>query len=90
MAHKASGDREVLIFSLIYSNKLAYLQLIIVLDYESSPLKRCERGYLNQILANNLKKRVNEFIFRTRRILFKSFRRLVLQNTSSYICSISK
>ena len=51
MAHKASGDREVLIFLLIYSNKLAYLQLIIVLDYESSPLKSHERGYLNQIFS---------------------------------------
>ena len=36
-----------MVLILIYSNKLAYLQLIIVLDYVSSPPKSHERGYLN-------------------------------------------
>ena len=34
-----AGDREFLIYLLIYSNKLAYLQLITVLVYRSSPPK---------------------------------------------------
>ena len=33
------GDREVLIYLLIYSIKSAYLQLMTVLVYRSSPLK---------------------------------------------------
>ena len=49
---KNYGAREVvglefLIYLLIYSEKLAYLQVITVLVYGSSPLKSHERGYLN-------------------------------------------
>ena len=38
-----AGDREFLIYLLIYSNKLAYLQLITVLVYRSSPPKSWAR-----------------------------------------------
>ena len=74
MVREGTRDREFLTYPLIYSNKLAYFQLISVLE------------------------RVNEFSFRTcnltknelflrffwtfSRILFKSFRGLLLQNTS--------
>ena len=47
MAREGSGDREFLIYLLIYSNKLAYLQLITVLVYRSRPHKSHEQGYLN-------------------------------------------
>ena len=40
-------DHEFMIYLLIYSNKLAYLQLITVLVYGSSPPKSHEQGYLN-------------------------------------------
>ena len=47
MAVEAAGDREILIYLLIYSNKLAYLQLITVfVDGNSSP-KSHEHDYLN-------------------------------------------
>ena len=39
MAREGTEDREFFIYSLIYSNKLAYLQLIKVLIYRSSPPK---------------------------------------------------
>ena len=39
MAREGTEDREFLIYSLIYSNKLAYLQLITVLVCRNSPLK---------------------------------------------------
>ena len=39
MAREGTGDRELLIYLLIYSNKLAYLQLIPVLVYRSNPPK---------------------------------------------------
>ena len=93
-------ERELLILSLIYSNKLAYLQRITVLVYRKSPPKSHEKGYLNQTFRKICK---NEFVFKTcsftkkklllryfSRILFKSFRILLLQNTSSHICSNSK
>ena len=58
MARKGTGDREFLKYSLIYSNKLAYLQLITVLVYGNSPPKSHERGYLNQTFSKNLEKYV--------------------------------
>ena len=39
MAREGTEDREFFIYLLIYSNKLAYLQLITVLVYRSSPPK---------------------------------------------------
>ena len=47
MAREGTGDREFLIYSLIYLKKLAYLQLITVLVYGNSPSKSHEQGYLN-------------------------------------------
>ena len=47
MTREGAGNREFLIYLLIYSNKLAYLQLITVLVYRSSPPKSHEQGYLN-------------------------------------------
>ena len=47
MAREGAGDCGCLIYLLIYSNKLAYLQLITVLVYRSSPPKNHEQGYLN-------------------------------------------
>ena len=52
----AYGDCEVLIYLLIYSNRLAYLQLIKVLVYRRSPPKTHEQGYLN--FSKNLEKSV--------------------------------
>ena len=46
IVREGTRDREFFIYSLINSNKLAYLQLITV--YGDSPLKRHEKGYLNQ------------------------------------------
>ena len=45
MAREDTGDREFLIYQLIYSNKLAYLQLITVLVVGNSPPKSHEQGY---------------------------------------------
>ena len=42
MAREGAGDHEFLIYLLIYSNKLAYLQLITVLIYGNSPPKSPE------------------------------------------------
>ena len=47
MASEGTRDREFLIYSIIYSNKLAYLQLITVLLYEYSLPKSDEKDYLN-------------------------------------------
>ena len=47
MALEAAVDREILIYLLIYSNKLAYLQLITVLVYGNSSPKSHEQDYLN-------------------------------------------
>ena len=44
MAREGAGDRELLIY--LYSNKLAYLQLIIVSVYGNSSPKSHEQGYL--------------------------------------------
>ena len=84
MAVEAAGDREILIYLLIYSNKLAYLQLITVLVYENSSPKSHEQDYLN--FQQKLWK-ISKFIYRKctfaknelflryfLRILFKSFR----------------
>ena len=56
MAREGTEDREFLIYSLIYSNKLAYLQLITVLIYGNSPPKSHEKGYLNQFFNKSLEK----------------------------------
>ena len=56
MAHEGTKDREFLIYLLTYSNKLAYLQLIKVLVYRSSPLKSHGQGYPN--FSKNLEKYV--------------------------------
>ena len=46
MAREGGGDCGFLIYLLIYLNKFAYLQLITVFVYRSSPPKRHEEGYL--------------------------------------------
>ena len=56
MAHEGAGDTEFFMYWLIYSNKLAYLQLIKVLVYRSSPAESHEQGYLN--FSKNLEKYV--------------------------------
>ena len=58
MVRERIGDREFFIYSLIYSSKLAYLQLITVLVYRFSPPKSHEKGYLNQTFSKNLEKYV--------------------------------
>ena len=47
VAHERVEDREILIYLLIYSNKLAYLQPITVLVYGNSSPKSHEQDYLN-------------------------------------------
>ena len=47
MVREGAGDRESLIYLLIYSNKLAFLQLITVLVYQNFPPKSHEQRYLN-------------------------------------------
>ena len=47
MAPEGAGDREFLIYLLIYSNKLAYVKLTTVLIYVSIPPKGHEQSYLN-------------------------------------------
>ena len=64
MTREGAGDREFLIYLLIYSNKLAYLQLVTGLVYRSSPPKSHGQGYLN-FYQKPWQIRVNEFIFRT-------------------------
>ena len=44
MARKGAGDLEFLICLLIYSNKLAYLRILKVLVYRSSPPKSYKQG----------------------------------------------
>ena len=44
VAREGAGGREFLIYLLIYLNKLAYLQLITVLVYRSSPPKSNTRA----------------------------------------------
>ena len=46
------------VFSLIYSNKLAYLQLRTVLVYTNSLPKSHEKDYLNQTFSTNLEQYV--------------------------------
>ena len=58
MALGGTEGREFFIYALIYSNKLAYLQLVTVLVYENSPLKSHEKDYLNQAFSKNLEKYV--------------------------------
>ena len=43
MASKGTENGEILIYLLIYSNKLAYLQLITLLLYGNSPPKSHEQ-----------------------------------------------
>ena len=47
MALEAARDGEILIYLLIYSNRLAYLHLITVLVYRNIPPKSHEQDYLN-------------------------------------------
>ena len=44
MTREGAGDRELLIYSLIDSNKLAYLQLVTGLVYRGSPPKVTDRS----------------------------------------------
>ena len=61
IARKGAGDRETLIYLLIYSNKLAYLQLITVFVCGNSSPKSHEQDYLN--FQQKLWK-ISEFSFR--------------------------
>ena len=57
MARKGAGDRGFLIYSFIYSNKLAYLQLLTVFVYGNNLPKIHEKGYLqNQVRSKFLEK----------------------------------
>ena len=56
MAGEGTRGHQFQIYLLIYSNKLACLQLIIVLVYRSNLPKSHEQGYLN--LRKNLEKHV--------------------------------
>ena len=47
MTNEGDGDREFLMYLLIYSNKLAYLQPVTGFVYRSSPPKSHGQGYLN-------------------------------------------
>ena len=59
MARKGAGDRGFLIYSFIYSNKLAYLQLLTVFVYGNNLPKIHEKGYLqNQARSKILEKYV--------------------------------
>ena len=58
LVRKGAGDRGFLIYSLIYSNKLAYLQLIKVLVYGKSPPNSHEKCNLNQTFSKNLEEYV--------------------------------
>ena len=102
MVQKRTWECKFVLYLLIYSNKLAYLQLKTVLVYRTIPPKSHEQDYLH-ILQRPWKIRMNKFIFRTcnltknevflryfSMILFNSFRGSLLRNTSLYICSNSK
>ena len=56
MAREGARDHEFLIYSLIYLNKLAYLQLITVSVYGNSPPKSHEKVCLNQAFRKSLEK----------------------------------
>ena len=103
MAHERTWVPGFLIYPLIYSNKLTYLQLTRVGLWKQSSQKSWTR--LLRLLTKNLKNTFleYEFIFTTcnltknevflryfLRILFKSFRGLLLRNTLLYIYSNSK
>ena len=45
LADERAKDREFFIYLLVYSNKLAYLQLIRALVYGSGPSKNHGQGY---------------------------------------------
>ena len=62
MTREGCGNCGFFIFLSIYSNKLAYLQLITVLVERSSPPKSHEQGYLN--FSKNLEEyvRMNSFL----------------------------
>ena len=47
MAREGAAENYFLIYLMIYSNKLAYLQLITVLVYGNSSPKSHEQGFLN-------------------------------------------
>ena len=50
MAQDGTGDRDLLVYLLIYSNKLVYLQLTTVLVYGSNPM-------LLKLLTKTMKKK---------------------------------
>ena len=88
MALEAARDGEILIYLLIYSNRLAYSHLTTVLVYRNSPPKSHEQDYLNfqqklwkisGFIFTRYKFTKNELFLRYfLRILFKSFRGLLL------------
>ena len=59
-----SQHHKFLIYSLLHSNNLAYLQLITVLVYGSSPPKSHEKDCVNQTFSKNFEKYVlmNSFL----------------------------
>ena len=63
MAREGARDHVFLIYSLIYLNKLAYLQLITVSVYGNSPSKSHEKGYVNQSFSKTLEKYVKMNLF---------------------------
>ena len=74
IVREGTRDREFLIYPLIYSNKLAYLQLISVLERVNELIFRTCNLTKNELFLR--------FFWTFSRILFKSFRGLLLQNTS--------
>ena len=71
MTHEGTEDREFLIYLLIFTNKLAYLQLWTVLVYGNSPPKTHEKGYLNQTFSKILEKYVQMNSFLEAAVLLK-------------------
>ena len=88
MVREVARDRETLIYLLIYSNKLASLQLIAVLVYENSSTKSHKQYYINfqqklwkisEFISTRYNVTKNEpFLRYLLRILFESFRGLLL------------
>ena len=89
MERKGAEDCEFLIYLLVCSTKLSYLQLITVLIYGNGSPKSHEQGYLN-FQQKLWKIRLNEFLSRTcnftkselflryfSRIFFQSFKGLL-------------
>ena len=58
MGRQETLDCSFLIYSLIYLNKLACLQLITILVYVNSPPESHEKDYSNQTFSENIEKYV--------------------------------